>query len=628
VSAMYATTSTSEPMWPAPHATEGLAAIERVRLEDRSLPESTYHALVRAAERWPEGPAISCLPDGERWEQPSTRTFAELADDVHRVASVYAGFGVGRGDAVAILSVNCGEMIAAMLAAEAVGIAAPMNPALAAGHAAGLVRLSQAKVIVAAGPELDERVWELARRLAGGTGVRALLALRPTAPGGPAPDLEPVAGATVAYLGALTRGVRAGDLPGAAPRGEDLASFLHTGGTTGTPKLAARTHRNEVVNAWMIAGVLDQGGAVFAALPLFHTNALIVTLLAPLLRGQHVVWAGPLGYRDPALFGVFWQLVERYRIAVMSAVPTVYAVLADVPVDADIDSLQMPIVGAAPLPPAVADAFRVRTGVALCEGYGLTEGTCASAFASPGAKRAGTVGRRLPYQDIRAARIDEETGAWELLAPGEVGTLVIKGPNVFAGYLVPAPDRVRPERGGKVRDGWLDTGDLGSVDADGYVRLAGRAKDLIIRGGHNIDPQVIEDALLAHPAVTAAAAVGRPDAHAGEVPVAYVTVADGAAVTEDELRTWAAAHVPEPAAAPRRLDVVDAIPLTTVGKVFKPELRRRAAEGAAREALAGLATGVAARLAGGEVVVTVRGGDDAAVRDALAPFAFEWKTTS
>jgi fatty-acyl-CoA synthase len=558
-----------------------------------------------------------------------TRTFAELADGVHRAASVYAGLGVGRRDAVAILSVNCSEMITAVLAAEAAGIAAPVNPALAAGHAAELVRLSGAKVIVAAGPELDAEVWERARRLAAETGARALLALRPTATRQAAPELDPMTGMTVAYLGALAREAPADRLEGAAPRADDLASYLHTGGTTGTPKLAARTHRNEVANAWMVALAMDgdESGAVFAALPLFHTNALVVTLLAPLLRGRPVVWAGPLGYREPSLLDAFWKIVERYRIAVMSAVPTVYGVLAERPVDADIASLRMPIVGAAPLPAAVAEAFRARTGVALCEGYGLTEATCASACTVPGAQRAGAVGRRMPYQDVRAARIDEDSGAQELLPDGEVGTLVVRGPNVFAGYLVPGPDGPRPEPRPKVRDGWLDTGDLGSIDADGYVRLTGRAKDLIIRGGHNIDPQTIEDALLAHPAVVAAAAVGRPDPHAGEVPVAYVTLAAGAAVTEDDLRAWAAARAPEPAAAPKRVDVVDAIPLTAVGKVFKPELRRRAAEAAARDALAGIATDAVARLAEGQVVVTVRGGDRAAVRDALAPFAFDWVTS-
>ena len=510
---------------------------------------------------------------------------------------MYAGFGVRRRDAVAILSVNCDELITALLAAEAVGVAAPINPALAAGPAAELVRLSGAKVIVAAGPELDGKV------------VGARTAARRRDRGPCAPRAPPHRGGR---RGARARGAHRHD--GRVPRDArrrsfrrtaqsatppapgDLASYIHTGGTTGTPKLAARTHRNEVANAWMVARVLEDDDVVFAALPLFHTNAIVVTLLAPLLRGLHVVWAGPLGYRDPSLFGVFWKLVARHRIAVLSGVPTVYAALAEVPVDADIGSLRMPIVGAAPLPPAVAAAFRARTGVDLCEGYGLTEATCVTAFMVPGSPRPGTVGRRLPYQHVRAARIDQASGRWRLLPDGEVGTLVVKGPNVFAGYLVPGPDGPVPRRGNKVRDGWLDTGDLGSVDADGYIRLAGRAKDLIIRGGHNIDPAVIEDALLEHSAVRAAAAVGRPDAHAGEVPVAYVVLAEGAATTADELRAWAAGRVPEPAAAPKRVDVIDAIPVTEVGKPFKPELRRRAAEDAARAALAARATVVTARL--------------------------------
>ena len=216
---------------------------------------------------------------------------------------------------------------------------------------------------------------------------------------------------TVAHLGALAREAPADTLPGEAPRAGDVASYLHTGGTTGAPKLAARTHGNEVANAWMIGTRLDADGAVFAGLPLFHTNALIVTLLAPLLRGQPVVWAGPLGYRDPALFSVFWQLVERYRIAAMSAVPTVYAALATLPVDADISSLRMPIVGAAPLPRAVVDAFLERTGVELCEGYGLTEGTCASACHIPGVARAGRGAAPAVSAGARRARRSATTGS-------------------------------------------------------------------------------------------------------------------------------------------------------------------------------------------------------------------------
>src|SRR4029453_4720536 len=153
-----------------------------------------------------------------------------------------------------------------------------------------------------------------------------------------------------------------------------------------------------------------------------------------------------------------------------------------------------------------------------CEGNGLTEATCASARSWPDAPRPGTLGQRLPYQDVRAVAIDEATGDWTFLEAGEVGTIVLRGPNIFAGYLVRGESGTKPRADGKLRDGWLDTGDLGAVDEEGFIRLAGRAKDLITRGGQNIHPATIKETLLAHPAVAAAGAVGRPDVHAGEVP--------------------------------------------------------------------------------------------------------------
>lgn len=614
-------------LWPTASGPDDLARIEQVPLAERGLPGTSCELLTRAAALWPDRPAVSTMPDAERWEHPVTRTFAELADDVARVAQAFAALGVRRGQAVSFLSVNCDELVTALLAAEAVGVYAPVNPGLTREHAVHLVRLAGARVLVASGPELDAAGWDLARDVAAAVGVTALLALRPTGAAAPAPPLSPLTGVEVAYLQDHLAAVPAGaPFPDPAPGPDDVATYLHTGGTTGTPKLAVRTQANQVVNAWSVActDVLDPDGTVLAALPLFHTNAIVLTVLAPLLRGQHVLWAGPLGYRDLPLYGAFWKIVERYRVAAMSAVPTVYQVLTQVPVDADVSSLEVPVVGAAPLPAAVRRAFATHTGVELCEGYGLTEATCASARSWPGAGRPGTVGQRLPYQDVAAVAVDEDTGEWTFLPPGATGTLVVRGPNVFAGYLG-ADGRL--ERSA-VRDGWLDTGDLGSVDADGFVRLAGRAKDLIIRGGHNIDPQGIEDALLDHPAVTMAAAVGRPDPHAGEVPVAFVTVAPGSDVTPEALHAWAQEHAPERAAAPRTVEVVDEIPLTLVGKPYKPELRRRAAEQAARDALADTAAGdrVRAVLVDGAVEIEApRSPDDAAVRDALGAFGWTWR---
>ena len=175
-----------------------------------------------------------------------------------------------------------------------------------------------------------------------------------------------------------------------------------------------------------------------------------------------------------------------------------------------------------------------------------------------------------------------------------------------------------------MRDGWLNTGDLGQVDAGGFVSLTGRAKDLIIRGGHNIDPRTIEEALLAHPAVAAAAAVGRPDRHSGEIPVAYIVPAGPGTFDEAELLAWAGTAIGEPAARPKHIYPVDAIPVTEVGKHFKPALIADAAVRAITEALA--AAGLpdaraAATHEDGRLVLTVTGADPGRVRDAVAGFA-------
>ncbi len=213
-----------------------------------------------------------------------------------------------------------------------------------------------------------------------------------------------------------------------------------------------------------------------------------------------MVWAGPLGYREPALYSHIWRIVERYRISAMSAVPTVYSVLAQVPVDADISSLRFAVVGASALPPTVRTAFTEHTGVEICEGYGLTEATCATARSFTGGDhRPGSVGQRMPYQQVKTALVDSKKN-WLDLPPGTPGVLLIKGPTVFAGYVTGhGTDGLHLDSQETVRDGWLNTGDLARVDRDGFIHLIGRAKDLIIRGGHNIDPATIEDALLQHP---------------------------------------------------------------------------------------------------------------------------------
>jgi fatty-acyl-CoA synthase len=207
--------------------------------------------------------------------------------------------------------------------------------------------------------------------------------------------------------------------------------------------------------------------------------------------------------------------------------------------------------------------------------------------------------------------------------------LAISGPTVFPGYVVGRTgDGYVLDGLGKLVDGWLDTGDLARVDADGFVYLAGRAKDLIIRGGHNIDPTIVEDALLAHPQVTAASAVGRPGAYAGEVPVAYVTLAPAATVTEDDLRDWASKRVPDRTAAPKTVTVLHALPVTAVGKPYKVALRADATRAELRAALgtiAGCTTSTPpSKAARSWLFVTVsRSADQAAIKAIVGRYAVE-----
>jgi fatty-acyl-CoA synthase len=600
-------------------------------------PESTYQLLLDAAGTWPDGIATQWIPDPADHTRCLNWTYAELAGTVTRIANALTALGVRRGDAVTLASVNTSMLYAATLAAQAIGIAAPVNPSLSGERIAELIRRTGSRVLVAAGPELDPQLWQRLLEVARQAGMSAVLALRPDGARGDPPALGPAGDApadgipggrppVVAYLDEMIAGQPSGHLAGAdLPAADDLAAFVHTGGTTGAPKVAAHTHANQLACARGIAACcgLAPGEGMLGGLPLFHVNALIVTGIAPMYSGARVVWPGPAGYRDKALYTRFWTITEHYQIAAMSAVPTVYGTLAQVPVDADISTLRVPIVGAAPLPASIREAFAARTGRHLLEGYGLTEATCASTWTRPGEERPGSVGRALPGQQVKAVRIGD--GSWADCVPGQTGELVIGGPAVFAGYVTdPALGGPRVSREGIVRDGWLDTGDLGMVDDGGFVYLTGRAKDLIIRGGHNIDPRVIEDALLAHPAVRAAVAVGRPDRHSGEVPVAYIVPADHGRFEEAGLLAWAGTAIDEPAARPKRIYPVDTIPVTEVGKPFKPALAADAAARAVTDALA--AAGLpdaraAAAHEDGRLVVTVTGADPGRVRDAVAGFA-------
>ncbi|MDH6281082.1 acyl-CoA synthetase [Prescottella agglutinans] len=551
-------------------AVRALAAVEAVPLERHDLPATTYEILARTAARSPDSPALHHLPGGVEWNLPETWTYEALLHRVHQAANLYESLGVPPGGVVALMLPNGPTTYAALLGAQVHGVVNPLNPALHTDHIVEILQLTGAEVLCAPAPEIDAALWRKALDIAAALPtLRVLLSV-----GGTAETDDPRYAGDFDRLAAAQTREHLCSEPRAAST--DIAAYFHTGGTTGTPKVAPHTHANEVYMAWAV-GQLDlfrDGTVVLAGLPLFHVNAVHITALAPFLHGHCVVSLGRLGYRDRAAIADFWRIVEHYRITTFSAVPTVYSLLPPVPEDIDISSLRGGIVGAAPLPARVRTEFESRTGVPMVEGYGLTEATCASVVAPMMGNRAGALGLRLPYQRIRAVRPDPEGDVVAECAPGETGVLAVQGPSVFPGYLRDTVHGPRPDPAGTVVDGWLITGDLGRVDADGFVYLSGRAKDVIIRGGHNIDPRPVEDSLLAHPDIVEAAVVGCPDRHAGEVPVAYVVLRQGCEATSEDLAGWAAAHAPEPAAAPRFVHRIAELPTTAVGKVHKLALVR------------------------------------------------------
>lgn len=560
------------------HSRADIEAIEHMPFAEQQLPASTYAMIRQSALAFPDRPALIFFPDGEHYREALQVTYRQLLGRIHQVANMLADCGVGPTDVVSLLLPNLPQTHFALWGAEAAGIVNPINPLLEASQIVDILRAARTKVLIALGPLPGSDIWE------------KVVTIRPQVPslitviqvlGSPGPEKEWISFETQVEQYPADRLLSERTIvPG------DLAAYFHTGGTTGSPKLARHTHANEVFDAWAITQVGDSTAedVFLCGLPLFHVNAVHVTGLAPLSIGASLVLLGPTGYRDPGVVKHFWKIVEYYRATSFSGVPTLYTNLLRVPIDADIRSLKTAICGAAPMPGEVYKAFEQHTDVSILEGYGLTEATCASST-NPryGERRVGSIGLRYPYQAMKAVLLDQHGGYVRDCQPNETGTLVVKGPNVFAGYV-----QEEQNVGLWVADGWLNTGDLGRQDEDGYFWLSGRAKDLIIRGGHNLDPAVIEEALYTHPAVALAAAVGKPDAYAGELPVAYVTLKTGATVTEQALLDYAQQTVKERAAIPKSIVILDQMPVTAVGKIFKPPLRCDAVRRVYAEALSAI----------------------------------------
>jgi fatty-acyl-CoA synthase len=540
---------------------------EKIPLEERMTSFNTFDLLQKGVAIDPDATAISFFLSGDQYNQPMQISYRDLMAQIIRTANLFHDFGIGPGDVISYLLPNLPQTHFVLWGGEAAGIVNPINPLLEPFTVRDICQSAGTKILVALGEFPGSDIWPKVSAIRKDLpDLKAIIRV-----GGPGDEADGIYGFDEImgrYNGDKLDSKREIDP-------ENIASMYHTGGTTGTPKLAPHTHYHEAAMACMFMAALElnQGETTLCGLPLFHVNGTTVTGSGPFSIGAHVVILGPMGYRDPSVMQNFYKIVEHYRAVTFSSVPTVLSVLLDIPKgDADISSLRYAGCGAAPLSVELFKRFEEHSGMKILEGYGLTEGTCVSSI-NPyhGEQKVGSIGLRMPYQDMRVFIVDDDGKFVKEAQSDEIGSICINGPNVFSGYLEDAHNQ-----GIWPKEGWLNTGDLGRQDADGYFWLTGRKKELIIRGGHNIDPAAIEDPLYRLDGVQVAAAVGRPDTHAGEVPVAYVQIQENADLSPEKIMDYLKNEIGERAAIPKEVAIIDEIPLTPVGKIFKPALRWKA----------------------------------------------------
>ena len=562
---------------------DDIAAIEQTPWDSYDLPNSTLTLIERTARSKPNQTAMRFLMEGHPQENGVTFSYSLFLEKILQTANAFHALGVGSDDVVSFMLPSLPQTHFTLWGGEAAGIVNPINPLLEPEHIAGILNGAGTKVLVALAPFPDSDIWDKVEEIK--TQVPTLSTVLYV---DPCQYLDNDTASEIRSKHPLPNHDWCQDfdqainqqpghqlLSGRRIQPQDTASLFHTGGTTGTPKLAPHSHANEIANTLImhLALPMDADEMVLCGLPLFHVNGVIVTGLLPLMNGAQILLATPGGFRTPTLMQNFWEIVEKHRVNFFSAVPAVYAGLLQLPVgERNIASLKRALCGGAPLPKAVHSRFEELAGMPLLEGFGMTEGTCGS-IANPlaGERRTGSIGLPLPYTQARAVLLDEHGRFERDCDINETGTLLIRGPNVFRGYTDESKNADI-----WVDGDWFNTGDLARIDDDGYFWLTGRSKDLIIRGGHNIDPQMIEDALHQHPAVAMAAAVGKPCHRVGELPVAYVSLNPGQSASAEELLAFCQANIPERAAIPKDIWLIDEIPLTAVGKVFKPTLRQDA----------------------------------------------------
>lgn len=625
-----------------------IGTIEDIRAIEAEMPwsaridaRSLYEQLIATSSRVPDRPALTFQLRSGASDKAVTLDWKAFRTEVTRAANLFRRLGINDTDTIAFVLPNTIETAATIVAGATAGIVMPVNPLLSPENMAHLLREAGARVVMTLAPfpktDLADRVAE-AVALAPDVQTVIEVDLRRYLPGYLrllVPLLRPRRRARhnariVDFWSAVAR-EQGEALDFVEAKGDRVCARFHTGGTTGLPKLAQHRANGILYNGWCGASyAFTDQDVLMCPLPLFHVFAAYPVLASCLVSGASMVLPTPAGFRGDGVFDNLWKLIERHRVSFMIAVPTAVAALMQRKIDADVSSLRLVICGSSAMPVELFRRFEDAAGVMLMEGYGMTEATCLVAVNPPyGERRIGSVGLTVPYTEVRILHCDAAGRVVRTCGVEEVGEICVRSPGVHAEiYAEPSLNRSIHTEGG-----FLRTGDLGRLDAEGYLWITGRAKDLIIRGGHNIDPAVIEEALMRHPKVAFAGAIGQPDPVSGEVPAAYVELVAGESVEPDALIAHVRAEAVEPAAVPKHLEVLPELPKTAVGKIFKPDLRRMAIARVFDAAL--VAAGSEARVA--EVVEDRRRGlvarirpgaagpEDAAATETLGRFAVLWE---
>lgn len=482
--------------------------------------------------------------------------YGQLLRQIAQATTALGRIGLHDGEAIAIMLPLCAQAVVAAVASMTVAIAFPMNPLLSADALEAQLVLARVRVVITSSvdAELNSRV---AAAVARAGCVEYVIDVSDQAFSGRHRRWSDVLGS-----GQCTVDV--------TPQPDRPVLLLHTGGSTGAPKLAQLTERNVAAGMWMAAAGAGwrEGDRLLSGLPLFHVGGLIDLALAGLAAGATVLFPGPAGFRDARVVGCIWKIAERTAATILSGVPTSLAAIASVSLaGANLRALRGFVTGGSMVSAELARKLERHAGRPVYQIYGMTEAAgVITAQRTTGEFGQINVGHVVPPMQATIGPSDEP------MRPGMRGELRVRGPNVIPGYRTAVGLTPTTE------NGWLRTGDLAEVRESGELQLFGRCKDVIIRSGHNIDPYAIEDAALRHPQVRDAGAVGMPDAYAGEVPVLFAALHHGAQVSEADLLEFTSAGAGDAAARPKRVFVCPELPLTPFGKIARFRLRQAAIE--------------------------------------------------